>query len=623
MLFRSILKKIIKLFFFKFMSHMLENKIDINFIKLKEIQDKTEESYNKIMNDCLLNNFQNIENTIKLIKQQFEEIKNNFLNELKNNIEEIKNNNHKIIISNEFKIENNLISFEILGSTIINKESAELNNDNNIDLDYKIKKEKKIEEKKENIKQEKKEEEKKELEFEKKKQQKIKTKSPEEIIEEIKKNLSNEEKIEFQPPMIEKNQLSISNALNEGIMEEDDDSSNFEFLLIDLEVNLNQYKGQVFDDENNNEILEVMKQNINQKGEINVKDDLNNNNINSPKDNLNNNLLNNLKQNPNIIKNMNNNNPKLKAIYQKYKNNIPKNELEDEIKKLDYKERNLIEFSCFYPNSNYYNTYNIYLKIKEKIDLDKKLPLLFSFINIPPFSYISGGRDSNAKELKKIIRIQRTGEKKCEYIEMTNLKKARSNHTSIYIPSLNSIAFISGSKTTSCEILNLNNNKIIELKDLHIQREGASPCLFNEKILYVFFGYNTKSDKYITSLEKLDLKEFKNKWEEITFKLTSSNMNLYQKQNLSCIPYSMNNKDGILLIGGIGNNGMESKEVLYYCIKTKSISVFQNLNFPSSYTHLSFINYGFDTYDDVYNLTNFGILIKYDQIKEEFTPIMI
>ena len=423
--------------------------------------------------------------------------------------------------------------------------------------------------------------------------------------------------------MIEKNQLSISNALNEGIMEEDDDSSNFEFLLIDLEVNLNQYKGQVFDDENNNEILEVMKQNINQKGEINVKDDLNNNNINSPKDNLNNNLLNNLKQNPNIIKNMNNNNPKLKAIYQKYKNNIPKNELEDEIKKLDYKERNLIEFSCFYPNSNYYNTYNIYLKIKEKIDLDKKLPLLFSFINIPPFSYISGGRDSNAKELKKIIRIQRTGEKKCEYIEMTNLKKARSNHTSIYIPSLNSIAFISGSKTTSCEILNLNNNKIIELKDLHIQREGASPCLFNEKILYVFFGYNTKSDKYITSIEKLDLKEFKNKWEEITFKLTSSNMNLYQKQNLSCIPYSMNNKDGILLIGGIGNNGMESKEVLYYCIKTKSISVFQNLNFPSSYTHLSFINYGFDTYDDVYNLTNFGILIKYDQIKEEFTPIMI
>ena len=602
---------------------MLENKIDINFIKLKEIQDKTEESYNKIMNDCLLNNFQNIENTIKLIKQQFEEIKNNFLNELKNNIEEIKNNNHKIIISNEFKIENNLISFEILGSTIINKESAELNNDNNIDLDYKIKKEKKIEEKKENIKQEKKEEEKKELEFEKKKQQKIKTKSPEEIIEEIKKNLSNEEKIEFHPPVIEKNQLSISNALNEGIMEEDDDSSNFEFLLIDLEVNLNQYKGQVFDDENNNEILEVMKQNINQKGEINVKDDLNNNNINSPKDNLNNNLLNNLKQNPNIIKNMNNNNPKLKAIYQKYKNNIPKNELEDEIKKLDYKERNLIEFSCFYPNSNYYNTYNIYLKIKEKIDLDKKLPLLFSFINIPPFSYISGGRDSNAKELKKIIRIQRTGEKKCEYIEMTNLKKARSNHTSIYIPSLNSIAFISGSKTTSCEILNLNNNKIIELKDLHIQREGASPCLFNEKILYVFFGYNTKSDKYITSIEKLDLKEFKNKWEEITFKLTSSNMNLYQKQNLSCIPYSMNNKDGILLIGGIGNNGMESKEVLYYCIKTKSISVFQNLNFPSSYTHLSFINYGFDTYDDVYNLTNFGILIKYDQIKEEFTPIMI
>ena len=596
---------------------MSDNKIEIEFTKLKEIQDKTEESYNKIMNDCLFNNFQNIENTIKLIKQQFEEIKNNFLNELKNNIDQITNNKNKIIINNQFTIENNHISFEILGTKLIKEVIIPLNKNDKIGNEVKINNVKEIGEKKE--------EEKKEEQYKNKVQQKIKTKTPEEIIEEIRKNLSNEDKGEFQPPMIEKNQLSISNALNEGLMEEDSkDSSNFEFLIFDLEVYMNQYKGQIFDDENNNEILEIMKQNPN-KQETNVKDDLNNknNNINTPTDNLNNNLLNDLKLNPNIIKNKNNNNPKLKEIYQKYKKNIPKNELEDEIKKLDYKERNLIEFSCFYPNSNYYNTYNIYLKIKEKIDLDKKLPLLFSFINIPPFSYISGGRDSNAKELKKIIRIQRTGEKKCEYIEMTNLKKARSNHTSIYIPSLNSIAFISGSKTTSCEILNLNNNKIIELKDLHIQREGASPCLFNEKILYVFFGYNTKSDKYITSIEKLDLKEFKNKWEEITFKLTSSNMNLYQKQNLSCIPYSMNNKDGILLIGGIGNNGMESKEVLYYCIKTKSISVFQNLNFPSSYTHLSFINYGFDTYDDVYNLTNFGILIKYDQIKEEFTPIMI
>ena len=90
-------------------------------------------------------------------------------------------------------------------------------------------------------------------------------------------------------------------------------------------------------------------------------------------------------------------------------------------------------------------------------------------------------------------------------------------------------------------------------------------------------------------------------------------MNLYLKQNLSCIPYSMNTKEGILLIGGIGNNGMESREILYYCTNTKTISVFQNLKFPSSITHLSFINYGFYNYDDVYNLTNFGILIKYEQ----------
>ncbi len=614
---------------------MSDNKIEIEFTKLKEIQDKTEESYNKIMNDCLFNNFQNIENTIKLIKQQFEEIKNNFLNELKNNIEQITNNKNKIIINNQFTIENNHISFEILGTKLIKEVIIPLNKNDKIENEVKInnvkeigekkEEEKKEEEKKEEKKDEKKEEEKKEEQYKNKVQQKIKTKTPEEIIEEIRKNLSNEDKGEFQPPMIEKNQLSISNALNEGLMEEDSkDSSNFEFLIFDLEVYMNQYKGQIFDDENNNEILEIMKQNPN-KQETNVKDDLNNknNNINTPTDTLNNNLLNDLKLNPNIIKNKNNNNPKLKEIYQKYKKNIPKNELEEEIKRLDYKERNLIEFSYFYPNSNFYYTYNIYLKIKEKIDLNNKLPLLFSFINVPPFSYISGGRDSNAKELKKIIRIQRIGEKKSEYKEMANLKKARSNHSSIYIPYSNSLVFISGTKTATCEMLNLNNNKISELRDLHIQREGASPCLFNESILYVFFGYNTKSEKYITSIEKIDLKQEKGKWEEITFKITSSNMSLYQKQNLCCIPYSMNDKKGILLIGGIGNNGMESKEVSYYCTDTKSISVFQNLKFPSSFTNLSFINYGFDTFDDVYNISNFGVLIKYDQIKEEFTPIMI
>ena len=614
---------------------MSDNKIEIEFTKLKEIQDKTEESYNKIMNDCLFNNFQNIENTIKLIKQQFEEIKNNFLNELKNNIEQITNNKNKIIINNQFTIENNHISFEILGTKLIKEVIIPLNKNDKIGNEVKInnvkeigekkEEERKEEEKKEEKKDEKKEEEKKEEQYKNKVQQKIKTKTPEEIIEEIRKNLSNEDKGEFQPPMIEKNQLSISNALNEGLMEEDSkDSSNFEFLIFDLEVYMNQYKGQIFDDENNNEILEIMKQNPN-KQETNVKDDLNNknNNINTPPDNLNTNLLNDLKLNPNIIKNKNNNNPKLKEIYQKYKKNIPKNELEEEIKRLDYKERNLIEFSYFYPNSNFYYTYNIYLKIKEKIDLNNKLPLLFSFINVPPFSYISGGRDSNAKELKKIIRIQRIGEKKSEYKEMANLKKARSNHSSIYIPYSNSLVFISGTKTATCEMLNLNNNKISELRDLHIQREGASPCLFNESILYVFFGYNTKSEKYITSIEKIDLKQEKGKWEEITFKITSSNMSLYQKQNLCCIPYSMNDKNGILLIGGIGNNGMESKEVSYYCTDTKSISVFQNLKFPSSFTNLSFINYGFDTFDDVYNISNFGVLIKYDQIKEEFTPIMI
>lgn len=47
------------------------------------------------------------------------------------------------------------------------------------------------------------------------------------------------------------------------------------------------------------------------------------------------------------------------------------------------------------------------------------------------------------------------------------------------------------------------------------------------------------------------------------------------------------------------------------------------LNFASSYTHQSFINYGFDYNDELYNLSNFGILVRFNPKNEIFTPIII
>ena len=72
------------LVYYLYLMDNLQQKVDLG----KIIKEKSEEVFNKVMNDCLFNNFQNIENTINLIKKQFEEIKNNFLNELKSNIEQ-------------------------------------------------------------------------------------------------------------------------------------------------------------------------------------------------------------------------------------------------------------------------------------------------------------------------------------------------------------------------------------------------------------------------------------------------------------------------------------------------------------------------------------------------------
>ena len=603
----------------------LQQNVDLG----KNIKDKSEEVFTKVMNDCLFNNFQNIENTINLIKKQFEEIKNNFLNELKSNIEqwektkEIYNKKEKNLLIQ------NISSFQIFQTKLMENKNNKIEKkeeESEKKVEEKLIKAIKNEEKKEEIiKEEKKEEETdRKREFERKIKEKLKPKTTEEIILEIKKNLSNEDNDKFQPPMIEKNQLSISNELNEGIMQEDSkDSSNFEFLRLDLEVYLNPIKGQIFDDEDNIFLLESMKKDIlnNIKNEIISKEDSKDKDesrksVSIPvylvKDQL--------MSNENNLKNEEN---KIKIIYQKYKNKCEKSELESLVKNLDYKERNLIELSCFYPNTKYYNVYNIILNTKEKIDLDQKLPLLFSYINIPPYSYISGGKDSNSKELKSIIRIQRIGENNSEYKQIGNLIKERSNHTSIYVPFINSIVFISGSFTKLCEAFNLSENKCKKIGDLHIEREGATPCLINESILYVFFGYNAKKEKYITSIEKIDLKKGNNKWEEIKFKITSTNMNLFQKQSMSSIPYSIQGKNGILLIGGIGTNGLESKEVLFYSDNAKSINPFMTLNFASSYRHQSFINYGFDYNDELYNLSNFGILVRFNPKNEIFTPIII
>ena len=254
--------------------------------------------------------------------------------------------------------------------------------------------------------------------------------------------------------------------------------------------------------------------------------------------------------------------------------------------------------------------------------MDFRTPLNFSYLNIPPYVFLSGGKDLTFKDLYSVYRIRRLNQNEVSIEKYSQLIINRSSHSSIYIPLSNLIIFISGSNTNSCEQLNIKTKIVKRISDLNFIRENSSPCLINDTDLYVFFGYNSQKNQYLTSIEKLDLKK-KLKWDLINIKVNNLNQNLCKKQNLSSIPYKLNNKESILLLGGIGEDNMESKDVFIYFISSKSISPIKSkLSSLVSFTHPTFVEYGIEDADYVFNVSNSGFLIMFSVKSGEFTPII-
>ena len=518
----------------------------INYMSLfKGIKNEIEKFCNIIYSEFIEKNTKN-NNDIKI---KFENIKKAFLDELNNKFEEsnkINKNNEKSIKKNN-KVENN-------NKNKIKIEPKKIkNNINNKNI--------------------------------RPKDEELKLK----VLQEIKENLSNNDKLEFHPPEIEQNHFSHSNDLNEGLMEDESNNSeeeNFEFLRFDKEVYINELKGQILDDiEENKEILETFNNKLNNK-EIYLIN--NNENENEKKDNeiiennknkINNNLIqfnNSLNENKDKINlakiTIHQENEiedrwpyKIENIYKIYNIGDYEKEVFNLINQLTWEERGLTEFLLFPQNSNYIYVYNIFLEYKEKIDLDFNTPFNFSYLNIPPYVYLSGGLNLEYKELSLIYRFRRKNKFEISFEKYSKLNIPRCSHSSIYIPFSDSIIFISGVNTSSCEELNIKTKIVKRICDLCYKRESCSPCLINDTDLYVFFGFNSDKNEYYSSIEKIDLRK-KIKWELINIKINSSNMNIYEKQNLCCIPYKLNNKEGILLVVVSSNNCILNNYIIFYFI---------------------------------------------------------
>ena len=281
-------------------------------------------------------------------------------------------------------------------------------------------------------------------------------------------------------------------------------------------------------------------------------------------------------------------------------NKLNRETIISQLSNLTWPEINMTEIIYLKENTSKVIIYDVCANKIEEIETGFKFPFFFSSIIINPYIYLTGGIDKNNNINNYIIRFRRNGIKNFSNYTIGTLKSKHYNHSSIFIPFLNSIFIISGSKNKKCESFNILNEKTEFIPSLNYSRENSGLCLINEKILYVFFGFNRNISKFLTSFEKLDLNEINNKenffWEIFN---VPGNPNLIKKTLFSCIYYKNNDKDGILIIGGKNNKRNDCKDVLFFDINNINYSIFENsdLNDVCSFSNCNFLSFDFSSKD--------------------------
>ena len=290
-------------------------------------------------------------------------------------------------------------------------------------------------------------------------------------------------------------------------------------------------------------------------------------------------------------------------------------EFQDLLKNLPWSTRGKIELFAVNQKNGSLHIYNELTNKIEEIKVDFKLALHLSYINIPPYLYISGGK-VNGKDITNIQKITRTGQNSVKCEELAQMSQGRSSHCMVYVKYVNCLFFISGSRIKSCEKYNFNKNKMESFPALRISREKCSACLLNEKYLYVFFGFDRTKNKFETSIEKIFINDAMS-WETINL---FGNQNIFKKQSCACIPFDRDNQKGVIITGGINSLRNETKETVYINIEKNKAEVFSPLPINSSFTNVYFKN--FEEYkigNEMINFSNEFNVIKFNLDKFDFS----
>ena len=300
----------------------------------------------------------------------------------------------------------------------------------------------------------------------------------------------------------------------------------------------------------------------------------------------------------------------------------PDFDLETELNKFKWKERNMFELVFPVEDNSFICVYNPYINKVQEIDIqtDTKFPINFSLLFKLPYTYVSGGKIRNEngelEELSTFYTIRRDGPKILEKILLPDMLESKSNHCLFEISYLNAICALGGRNSKDVEIYNLEEKNWTNLPDLNYPREGAACCVINESFLYCFFGYDSENASYLTSIEKMDL-DTKNSWEVLN---PHGNKSFMKKKYMGCVKYRKNFDENIYIVGGINVLNSESKDCLIYNEQNNTIEKRNDFTLPykSSFNSCSFIQLPNSLF---YNLSKDYQLIQYESLGKIFFGI--
>ena len=190
-----------------------------------------------------------------------------------------------------------------------------------------------------------------------------------------------------------------------------------------------------------------------------------------------------------------------------------------------------------------------------------------AYLNHNGYFYIVTGKNYN------MFYIYNPSNKTMKKLENLNFNHKNGNLVSFH----DKIFCISGDYTKKVEKYSELKDKWNIISELNKIRSNFNACIFEDRYLFVFFGYDAYSKEYINSIEYIDLIKNNSKWKYLNYK---NNFNISSfLTNIIAIPIENN----ILLFGGY-NNKKELNE--YYQLNLE----FLNSNYKNIITIEKFHN---------------------------------